>query len=176
MECRLKEWPETWVVADRSIRLLKAFIRGSCNIIRVLNGRAAACVHLWRCLDPVQVNSHLCRCRDAPRRWRSGGAAWTGSHSGHPAPSEDKAEAVGHKYNHKQNIVSTKRCWIISRELHMVCKIAQPKNKNKALVLYIFRPDSRYECFIFSFTNNAIILLIWNSNSENKNTFSVRGI
>lgn len=50
------------------------------------------------------------------------------------------------------------------------------KEQNKASVLYIFRSDSRYECFIFSFINNAIVLLIWNSNSENKNIFSVRGI
>lgn len=75
----------------------------------------------------------------------------------------------------KQKHVYKKWCWVISRELHLVCKITQHREQSKASVVSICRSDSIWGVFCFLFCNNVIVMLIWNSNSANENTLSVRG-
>ena len=65
--------------------------------------------------------------------------------------------------------------WVISRETHLVCNITQPKNTTQLQFCLFVGWTLCGVCFVFSFCNNVIVLLIWNSNSANENTFSVRG-
>lgn len=106
------------------------------------------------------MNVHLCHCRGAARRWSSGDAAWTDSHSGCPAPGEDMAEAVNHKHKKKLKMFARNDVESFSREPHLVCKITQRRNKTQPRFCLFVGWTLCGVCFVFSFCNNVIVMLI----------------